>query len=34
MYEYPSLARLGITNADGKDLGDHLILDAVIKVLR
>lgn len=32
MYEYPSLARLGVTR-NGTDMGDHIILDPPIKVM-
>lgn len=34
VYEYPSLVRLGVTSTDGKDLGDHILFDDVIKVTR
>ncbi len=34
MYEYPSLQRLSVTGADGKLLGDHLVLPEPIRVGR
>jgi len=34
MYEFPALARLPITDSNGKILGDHLILSEPLKVAR
>ncbi len=34
LYEYPSLARLPVMDADGKNLGDHLVLKETIQVAR
>jgi hypothetical protein len=31
-YEYPSLTRLTVSDADGNRLGDHLILDSTVNV--